>query len=92
MAGISGSAAAQGSPPTAGVGCSSPASSTAPTGSRSWARMGVARCWTLWTFTSCGSSPAAVQRLTGASARSIRRATIACSSRFLAEPASCWPR
>ena len=80
-AGISGSATSRGSPPTAGVGCSRPASSTAGTGSRSWARIGVARCWTFWTFTSSGSSAAAIQRLTGSRVRSIRRATIACSSR-----------
>ena len=44
---MSGSAAANGSPPTAGVGCSIPASSTALTGRASWARIGVARCWML---------------------------------------------
>src|ERR687896_532402 len=72
-AGIRGSAAARGSPPTAGVGIRSPASSTAGTGSASWARIGVARGWTLWTFTSTGWSATVTQTLTGSSVRSMRR-------------------
>ena len=39
-----------------------------------------------------GRRPAATHRLTGASVRSIRRATIACSSRSLALFSSCSPR
>src|SRR5439155_660579 len=54
-AGISGSAAASGSPPTAGVGCSTPASSIAPIGLASCARIGVAKCWMLATLTTTGS-------------------------------------
>ena len=92
-AGISGSAASRGSPPTAGVGQQQPGELDAPAPARaSWARIGVARCWTLWTLTSTGSSPAATQRLTGSSARSIRRATIACSSRSFGLCRSCSPR
>ena len=47
---------ASGSPPTAGVGCSMPASSTAERGSASWATIGVARCWMLATLTISGSA------------------------------------
>ena len=54
-------AARRGSPPTAGVGCSSPASSTAERGSASWARIGVARCWMFATLTSSGSGAASTQ-------------------------------
>src|SRR5215210_2289619 len=72
-AGISGTAAACGSPPTAGVGCSIPASSTALTGSRSCARIGVARCWMLATRASTGSSGAVTQTLSGRSRRTMRR-------------------
>ena len=53
-AGISGAAAACGSPPTAGVGCSRPASSIALRGCASWARIGVARCWMFATLISVG--------------------------------------
>ena len=91
-AGISGAAAACGSPPTAGVGCSRPASSTTLTGRASCARIGVARCWMLATLTTAGSSGAVTQTACGRSVRAIRRATIACSSRSLAEPSSCSPR
>ena len=55
-AGISGSATDRGSPPTAGVGWRSPASSSTCSGRASCARIGVARCWTFWTLASPGSS------------------------------------
>ncbi len=48
-------------PPTAGVGCISPASSSASIGAASWARIGVARCWMLAIFTNVGSGAAATQ-------------------------------
>ena len=70
-----------GSPPTAGVGCSTPASSIALSGVASCARIGVARCWMLAILTSVGSGAAATQTACGRRMRSIRRATIACSSR-----------
>ena len=44
------------------------------------------------TLTIVGSSGAVTQTACGRSARAIRRATIACSSRSLAEPSSCSPR
>ena len=72
-----------GSPPTAGVGWRSPASSTAERGSASWAWIGVARCWMFATLTSCGSGSEATQTACGRSARSIRRATISCSRAVL---------
>ena len=43
-------------------------------------------------FTITGSSAAATHRLCGRSARSMRRATIACSARSLSERSSCSPR
>ena len=89
---MSGSAAAKGSPPTAGVGCSIPASSTALTGRASCARIGVARCWMLAIRATTGSSAAVTHTLTGRSARTMRRVTIACSSRSLSERSSCSPR
>ena len=46
----------------------------------------------LATLTTVGSSGAVTQTACGRSARAIRRATIACSSRSLAEPSSCSPR
>ena len=72
-AGIRGVAAACGSPPTAGVGCSRPASSIALRGCVSCARIGVARCWMLATLTIAGSSGAVTQTACGRSARAIRR-------------------
>ena len=89
---MSGAAAANGSPPTAGVGCSIPASSTALTGRASCARIGVARCWMLAIRATTGSSAAVTHTLTGRSARTMRRVTIACSSRSLSERSSCSPR
>ena len=63
-----------GSPPTAGVGCISPASSSASIGAVSWARIGVARCWMLAIFTSAGSGAAATHTAWGRSMRSMPRA------------------
>ena len=63
-----------GSPPTAGVGCISPASSSASIGAASWARIGVARCWMFAICTSSGSGAAATQTAWGAAcARSAGR-------------------
>ena len=53
---IAASARPSGSPPTAGVGCSSPANSTAERGSASWAWIGLARCWMFATLTRTGSA------------------------------------
>ena len=47
--------------PTAGVGCSAPASSIAERESASWARIGVARCWMLAILAITGSSSASTQ-------------------------------
>ena len=73
-----------GSPPTAGVGCMSAASSTAESGSASCACTAVARCWMFATLITLGSRSASTQTDRGASRRSIRRATIRCSTRFFA--------
>ena len=89
---MSGSAFAAGSPPTAGVGCSSSATCTSGSGSASWARIGVPRCCTLRTLTRTGSSAAVTHTLTGSSARVILRVTIACSSRSFGDCISCSPR
>ena len=89
---ITRSATSAGSPPTAGVGCSSAASSTAESGSASCACTGVARCWMLATLISSGSESASTQTDRGASLRAMRRATISCSLRFFALCSSCSPR
>ena len=93
-AGISGAAAACGSPPTAGVGCSSAGElDRARRGCASCARIGVARCWMLATLHDRRLVGApSTQTLCGRSARTIRRVTIACSSRSLSERSSCSPR
>src|ERR1044072_8172184 len=82
----------QGSPPTAGVGCSRPASSTAECDSASWAITGVARCWMLATLITSGSGALCTQTACGRSARTIRSATIRCSRRSLSLRSSCSPR
>ena len=88
---ISRPASGQGSPPIAGVGCSSPASSTAERESASWAWIGVARCWMLAILTRPGSGAGSTQTEWGASRRTIRRTTISCSARSLALVSSRWP-
>ena len=91
--GSAATAAACGSPPTAGVGCSSPRElEHARPDRESCARIGVPRCWMLAIRTRIGSSACVIQTACGRSARSIRLTTICCSSRSLAERRSCSPR
>ena len=81
---ISGAAAGQGSPPTAGVGCSSPASSIAERGSASWAMDRGRQVLDVGDLDDprLGRRPRPRPRAAAAS-RTIRRTTISCSRAVL---------